>query len=52
MLLIAPNGCEVEASEEAAPKLMEQGWSKAPGPEPEAKPKPAARRRAAKPKGE
>lgn len=45
MLLIAPNGSKVEASDEAAPKLMEQGWSKAQGEKAEPKPKRATRKK-------
>lgn len=50
MLLVAPNGCAVDASDEAAPKLMEQGWSRADDAKPEPKPKRATRKRSAKPK--
>ena len=43
--LVAPNGVIVEASDEAAPALLANGYAKA-----EEKPKAAQRKRAVKPK--
>ena len=48
MLLTAPNGATVDASDEAAANLLANGFSRPVEPKP--KPKAAPRKRAAKPK--
>lgn len=50
MRLVSPGGIEVLASDEVAPRLLAGGFAEAEA-KPETKPKPAARKTAAKSKG-
>lgn len=45
MLLIAPNGSEINANDEAVPKLIAQGFALAADEKPEPKPKRTTRKK-------